>query len=139
MKTYELDVSDLHPQIAVPESPDNVDDISTALGRKIDYAFIGTCCNGRLEDLQAAAAVLKGKRIKRIVPGDSKCNTEKNSHSIVCWRHGTNPNWKTRRWRFFRRTRKSQRLSGRIRTREDSPSFSSALPCIMRQTMAKSA
>ena len=64
VKTYELDVSDLHPQIAVPESPDNVDDISTALGRKIDYAFIGTCCNGRLEDLQAAAAVLKGKRIK---------------------------------------------------------------------------
>ena len=61
---YEFDVSELKPQIAIPESPDNVEDITKALGKKIDYAFIGTCCNGRLEDLQEAAAVLKGRRIK---------------------------------------------------------------------------
>jgi len=50
--------------VAAPPSPDLVDDISTHLGKKIDYAFIGTCCNGRLEDLQIAARILKGKRIK---------------------------------------------------------------------------
>jgi len=64
IKTYTFDVSGLEPQIAVPESPDNVQNISGVEGKKIDYAFIGTCCNGRLEDLRAAAAVVDGKRIK---------------------------------------------------------------------------
>jgi len=64
VKTYEFDVSTLEPQVAAPESPDNVDDISKVAGTAIDYAFIGTCCNGRLEDLQAAAEILKGKKIK---------------------------------------------------------------------------
>jgi len=61
---YEFDVSDLEPQVAAPPSPDKVENISATEGTKIDYAFIGTCCNGRLEDLRAAADVLKGKRIK---------------------------------------------------------------------------
>jgi len=61
---FEFDVSDLQPQVAAPESPDNVDNISKVAGTKIDYAFIGTCCNGRLEDLHAAADILKGKKIK---------------------------------------------------------------------------
>ena len=64
IKTFEFNVAELEPQIAVPELPDNVEDISKVLGIKIDYAFIGTCCNGRLEDLEAAAKVVKGKRIK---------------------------------------------------------------------------
>jgi len=63
-KVYEFDVSDLQPQIAAPPSPDLVGDIKDHLGKKIDYAFIGTCCNGRLEDLQIAARILQGKRIK---------------------------------------------------------------------------
>lgn len=63
-KIFEFDISDLEPQIAAPPSPDKVENISATEGTKIDYAFIGTCCNGRLEDLQAAAEVLKGKRIK---------------------------------------------------------------------------
>jgi len=64
VETYEVDVSDLQPQIAAPESPDNVVNIDQHEGKTIDYAFIGTCCNGRLEDLRAAAQILKGKRIK---------------------------------------------------------------------------
>ena len=39
-------------------------DIEKHLGKKIDYAFIGTCGNGRLEDLQEAARILEGKQIK---------------------------------------------------------------------------
>ena len=62
-KTFEFDVSGLEPQVSAPESPDNVHNISNYEGTKIDYAFIGTCCNGRLEDLDVAAAILKGKKI----------------------------------------------------------------------------
>ncbi len=63
-KVFRFDVSDLEPQVAVPESPDNVRPIQEVVGTKINYAFIGTCCNGRLEDLQAAAKAVDGKRIK---------------------------------------------------------------------------
>ncbi|MCL4868599.1 MAG: 3-isopropylmalate dehydratase large subunit [Anaerolineae bacterium] len=61
--TLTLDISTLRPQIAIPHSPDKVVAIDAVLGRKIDTAFIGSCTNSRLEDLQAAAAVLKGRRI----------------------------------------------------------------------------
>lgn len=65
IKEYTFDIGKLEPQIAAPSSPDNVQDINKFLGIKIDYAFIGTCGNGRLEDLQAAAAVLKDKKIAK--------------------------------------------------------------------------
>ena len=61
---FSFDVSQLEPQVAAPSSPDNVVNVSEHEGTPIQYAFIGTCCNGRLEDLQAAAAILKGNRIK---------------------------------------------------------------------------
>jgi len=57
------DVSRLVPKIAKPHQVDNVTDISTLKGKKIDEAFIGTCTNGRLEDLKIAASILKGKKI----------------------------------------------------------------------------
>jgi len=63
IQTFEFEVSQLQAQISVPESPDNVENIGAHEGKKIDYAFIGTCGNGRLEDLRAAADILKGKRI----------------------------------------------------------------------------
>jgi 3-isopropylmalate/(R)-2-methylmalate dehydratase large subunit len=62
-KTIELDVSKLQPQIAIPNSPDDVHDVAKYKGIKITYAFIGTCTNGRLDDLQTAAKILKGKHI----------------------------------------------------------------------------
>jgi 3-isopropylmalate/(R)-2-methylmalate dehydratase large subunit len=62
-ETFEFDVSDLKPLLAVPNSPDNIAEVAAHLGKKIDYAFIGTCVNGRLEDLHAAAAILKDKHI----------------------------------------------------------------------------
>lgn len=63
VKTFDFDVSGLEPQISAPESPDNVHNISNYEGTKINYAFIGTCCNGRLEDLDIAAKILKGRKI----------------------------------------------------------------------------
>lgn len=63
-ETYTLDVSNLEPQIALPHQPDNVVDLSQALGQPIQQAFIGTCTGGRLEDLEAAAQVVKGRKIR---------------------------------------------------------------------------
>ncbi len=63
ISTFEFDVSGLEPQVSAPESPDNVHNISNYEGTKIDYAFIGTCCNGRLEDIDIAAEILRGKKI----------------------------------------------------------------------------
>jgi 3-isopropylmalate/(R)-2-methylmalate dehydratase large subunit len=62
-----FDLSNLRPQIAFPHSPDNVHDIDAALGTPIQYAFIGSCTNARLEDLQIAAQILKGKKINNQV------------------------------------------------------------------------
>jgi 3-isopropylmalate/(R)-2-methylmalate dehydratase large subunit len=57
------DVSNLAPQVAKPHRVDNVVPVEKIAGTKIDQGVIGTCTNGRVEDLQAAADVLRDKRI----------------------------------------------------------------------------
>ena len=57
------DATKLSPQIAKPHQVDNVVGISKLQGKLIDQAFIGTCTNGRLNDLKIAASILKGKKI----------------------------------------------------------------------------
>jgi 3-isopropylmalate/(R)-2-methylmalate dehydratase large subunit len=57
------DVSELVPQVAKPHRVDNVLPVTEVEGLHIDQALIGTCTNGRLEDLQAAADILRGRRI----------------------------------------------------------------------------
>ncbi len=57
------DVSKLVPQVAKPHAVDNVADAGALNGVKIDQAFVGTCTNGRLEDLETAARILKGKTV----------------------------------------------------------------------------
>ena len=59
----EFDVSSMEPQVACPASVDNVKPISKIGKVKIDQAFIGSCTNGRLEDLQLAAKIMKGKKV----------------------------------------------------------------------------
>lgn len=61
VKTY--DISKLAPQVAKPHSVDNVSDVTELSDVKIDQAFIGTCTNGRLEDLEVAAKILKGRAV----------------------------------------------------------------------------
>ena len=61
MLRYDLDT--LEPMVAKPHQVDNVAPIQEVAGTRIDQAFIGTCTNGRLEDLRAAAEVLRGKRV----------------------------------------------------------------------------
>ena len=57
----EYDVSDLAPQVAVPHNVDHVVDVTEVAGTTIDQVFIGSCTNGRYEDLLAAAEVLKDR------------------------------------------------------------------------------
>ncbi len=61
---YDYDIAELEPQVAAPFRVDNVRPVSELAGLEIDQAFIGTCTNGRLEDLEAAARILKGKRVR---------------------------------------------------------------------------
>jgi methanogen homoaconitase large subunit len=58
-----FDVDDLPPQVAKPHSVDNVCDVDEVSGIKIDQVFIGSCTNGRVEDLEAAARILKGYKV----------------------------------------------------------------------------
>ncbi len=59
----EYDVTDLEPQIAFPCRVDNLKPVSDFEGTKIDQVFIGTCTNGRLEDLEMAAKILRGQKV----------------------------------------------------------------------------
>ena len=63
-REYDYDITGLEPQVAVPFRVDNVRPVSELAGLEIDQAFIGTCTNGRLEDLEAAARILKGKKVR---------------------------------------------------------------------------
>lgn len=58
-----FEVEDLEPQVACPHQVDNVKPISEVEGVRIDQVFIGSCTNGRFEDLKAAADLLKGRKI----------------------------------------------------------------------------
>jgi 3-isopropylmalate/(R)-2-methylmalate dehydratase large subunit len=58
-----FDISELNPQLACPHSVDNVCDVGDADDVLIDQAFIGSCTNGRLDDLRAAAEILRGKKV----------------------------------------------------------------------------
>ncbi len=62
-KTVSIDVTDLEPQIACPHAVDNVKPVRDVGGVKIDQALLGSCTNGRLEDLKIAARILEGKKI----------------------------------------------------------------------------
>ena len=62
-ETKEFDVSGIGPQIAKPHTVDNVSPIEEVLGTKVHQGYIGTCTNGRLEDLRIAAGILKGKKV----------------------------------------------------------------------------
>ena len=63
-REVDFDVSNMEPQVACPSSVDNVKPVSEVGNVPIDQAFIGSCTNGRIEDLRLAAQVLKGRQVK---------------------------------------------------------------------------
>lgn len=66
-RTIELDLSTLTPVAAYPHLPENVHPAKEGKNIKIDQVVIGSCTNGRLEDLAAAAEILKGKKVNDLV------------------------------------------------------------------------
>ena len=62
ISNWNIDVSKISPQVAWPHTPDNVKPVFESTGVELDQVFIGSCTNGRLEDLTQAAEILKGRK-----------------------------------------------------------------------------
>ena len=78
---HTFDASAIELTVACPHSVDNAQPLSAVLGKRIYQAFIGTCTNGRLEDLAAAAEIIKGKRVAAgtrliVIPASSEIYAE---------------------------------------------------------------
>lgn len=98
-KEYFFDVNELEPQVASPHNVDNVGPINKVEGTSIDQAFIGSCTNGRLEDLRMAAEILNGKQVHEdvrliVVPASAEIYSDAlkeglidvfiNSGAVIC-------------------------------------------------------
>lgn len=73
-QVYEFDTSKIEPMVAFPHLPENARPVSQAGRVEIDQAVIGSCTNGRMEDLRLAATVLQGKKVHKrvrliVIPG----------------------------------------------------------------------
>ncbi len=68
---HTVDLSSLEPVVSLPHNPAKTAPLSQVAGKHVDQAFLGTCTNGRLEDLAAAAAILRGPdgAVRRVAPG----------------------------------------------------------------------
>ena len=76
-RVVEIDVGQIEPQVAFPHLPENARPVSQAGDVRIDQAIIGSCTNGRLEDLRVAAGVLRGRRVQPgvrciVIPGSQQ-------------------------------------------------------------------
>ncbi len=80
-KVITIDASNLEPQIACPHTVDNVKSINKVEGTAIDQIVIGSCTNGRIDDLATAAEILRGKKVNRntrmlVFPASHKVYTQ---------------------------------------------------------------
>lgn len=76
-ETYVIDLSEIRPTVAFPHLPENTHTFDEIGDIKIDQVVIGSCTNGRLEDLVIAAEILKGKKVKKgvrtiVIPATNK-------------------------------------------------------------------
>jgi 3-isopropylmalate/(R)-2-methylmalate dehydratase large subunit len=62
-RVVEIDATQIEPQIACPHTVDNVKPIGEVKGKKVHQIVVGSCTNGRLDDLEVAAGILKGKQV----------------------------------------------------------------------------
>ncbi len=80
-ETYEIDCSEIETQVAMPHLPSNARSAKDLSGISVDQVVIGSCTNGRMEDLQMAAEILHGKKVKNgirtiIIPATQKIYLE---------------------------------------------------------------
>ena len=81
LAVHEVDVSGLEPQVALPHNVDNVKPISEIGDILVHQAFLGSCTNARVEDLERAAAILKGRKVNPwtrliVIPGSREIQLE---------------------------------------------------------------
>ena len=87
-RVIRIEANTIEPQVAFPHSPANVYPISQVGHIKLDQVFIGSCTNGRLEDLRDAAAILKGKTVAKgvrliVIPGSQLVYGEAIKEGII--------------------------------------------------------
>ena len=87
-KVIKIEVDEIEPQIAFPHSPANVRPLSQVGDIAIDQAFIGSCTNGRLEDLRKAATILKNRNVAKgirliVIPGSQLIYREAIDEGII--------------------------------------------------------
>ena len=73
-QVVEINCSELEPQVSFPHLPENTKNVSEATGIEIQQAVIGSCTNGRIEDMRVAAEILKGRKVNPsvrciVIPG----------------------------------------------------------------------
>lgn len=84
----EIDVTDMQPQVAFPHLPSNVKPVAEGKNVKIDQVVIGSCTNGRIEDLRIAAEIIKGRTIHQdvraiVIPGTREIYLQALQEGIV--------------------------------------------------------
>lgn len=87
-KEIEIDLSEVYPLVAAPHHVDNVKAVSEVQGTKLNQGVIGTCTNGRLEDMRIAAEVLDGKKVAEgfqllVIPASQKIYLQMIEEGIV--------------------------------------------------------
>jgi len=87
-RVFEYDVSKMEPQVSMPHSPANARPVSQVGAVRVDQAVIGSCTNGRLEDLRIAAGILKGRKIHPglrciVIPGTQQVFLDANREGII--------------------------------------------------------
>lgn len=87
-EVYEIDLSKIRPTVAFPHLPENTRTIDEVGDVEIDQVVIGSCTNGRLEDLRVAAKILKGRKVKKgvrliVFPGTQKIYLEALREGII--------------------------------------------------------
>ena len=88
MQTLKFNSEEIEPQVAFPHLPSNARPVSEAKGIKIDQVIIGSCANGRMEDLRVAARLFKGNKLAHntrciIIPGSQKIYLDATKEGII--------------------------------------------------------
>ncbi len=87
-EVFEIDVAEIEPQIAFPHLPENTRPVRESTHVKIDQVVIGSCTNGRLEDLQAAAQILRGRKVHKeirliVLPGTQQIYRQALAEGVI--------------------------------------------------------
>jgi 3-isopropylmalate/(R)-2-methylmalate dehydratase large subunit len=87
-RVIEYEVADIEPQVSLPHSPANARPVSQVRDIKIDQAVIGSCTNGRIEDLRLAAQILKGRKVAKgvrciVIPGTQQVYLEALAEGLI--------------------------------------------------------